>query len=86
VRSADGTVRWRGFSLDAAPWSDLALPRLPAGVTLTSIVGRGPLRARACVARDAPQMGQVPWAHPRPSIALWSRLSVCDAGAASTAP
>ncbi|MFO0649578.1 MAG: hypothetical protein U0326_25315 [Polyangiales bacterium] len=81
ITSSDGTPRWRGYAVDASPWDALALPSLPPSVTPSRIFGRAPVRARSCVVLDAPQMGQIPWVHTRPTLPFWARLSVCAASA-----
>ncbi len=81
VTSSDGTPRWRGYAVDASPWDARPLPSLPPSVAPARIFGPSPIRARSCVVLDAPQMGQIPWVHTRPTLPFWTRLSVCAASA-----
>lgn len=80
-----GTPRWRGYAVGAAPWSAMALPDLPTSVPAATIFGNQTLVARSCVVQDAPQMGQLPWWHTRPTLPFWTRQSVC-ARSPETAP
>jgi hypothetical protein len=58
-------LRWEGFAVDATPWRNRALPNLPSGVAIRSVLPTGTWEFRhttqTCLLRDDPAAMEPPW-------------------------